>query len=90
MKRAHIIVSGVVQGVSFRRFTEDNALKLGLKGYVKNLPNGDVEALVEGHESSINQLIKKLNEGPPASKVDNIKISWHIHKNEFPSFERRH
>src|SRR3989344_271185 len=82
MKRAHIIISGIVQGVSYRRFTEENAKKLGLKGYVKNMPNGDVEAMIEGPEISINQLIKKLKEGPPASKVKEVKISWHIHKNE--------
>ena len=90
MKRAHIIISGIVQGVSYRRFTEENAIKLGLKGYVKNIPNGDVEAIVEGSELSINQLIKKLKEGPPASQVKEVKISWHVHKNEYRSFERRH
>lgn len=90
MKRAHIIVSGIVQGVSYRRFTEENAKKLGLKEYVRNLPNGHVEAIVEGSELAINQLIKKLKEGPPASQVKEVRISWHTHKNEFSAFERRH
>ena len=90
MKLAHIVVAGIVQGVSYRRFTENNAIKLGLKGYVKNLPDGRVEAVVEGQKKIIEELIIRLKEGPPGSKVRELKVVWHEAKNEFIRFERRH
>ncbi|BDC35435.1 acylphosphatase [Candidatus Methanoliparum sp. LAM-1] len=84
--RAKIIVQGKVQGVFYRVFTQKNALKLGLKGWTRNLPNGDVEIICEGDKESIEELIKKLWEGPPLSKVDNVEICWEEYKSEFKDF----
>ncbi|MFA5856183.1 MAG: acylphosphatase [Candidatus Pacearchaeota archaeon] len=69
-----IIVSGRVQGVSFRRFVEINAVKLDLSGYVKNLNNGDVEIVVDGNKKNIDKLITECEKGSPASVVKNIFI----------------
>jgi len=84
--RAKIIVKGKVQGVFYRAFTQKNALKLGLKGWTRNLPNGDVEIICEGDKESIKELIKKLWRGPPLSKVDNVEIYWEEYKSEFKDF----
>ncbi|MCX7988074.1 MAG: acylphosphatase [Thermodesulfovibrio sp.] len=76
MKRAHLLISGRVQGVFYRAFTKDVADSLGLKGWVRNLRDGRVEAVFEGDEDKISIAIERCEEGPPYSKVDNIEIIW--------------
>jgi acylphosphatase len=71
-KRVKFIVKGFVQGVGYRFFTYTNAIKLNLKGYVKNLYDGDVEVVVEGPEEKIEQLRLLLLQGPSRSIVKNI------------------
>jgi len=68
-----VLISGRVQGVGFRNFTQQNARKLGIKGYAKNLQNGKVEVVAEGHKSDLAKLLKKLNVGPAAAKVTDVK-----------------
>ncbi len=70
--RVKFIVKGFVQGVGYRFFTYTNAIKLNLKGYVKNLYDGDVEVVVEGPEEKIEQLRLLLLQGPSRSIVKNI------------------
>lgn len=67
-----IIVKGRVQGVSFRFATHAKALKLQLTGWVKNLPNGDIQIEAEGNETSINSLIDWCYVGPPLAKVEEV------------------
>ena len=86
MHRACIIVSGLVQGVFFRAFAQENALQLGLKGFVRNLSSGEVEAVVEGDEDGIEKLIGKLKAGPPAARVENVDVKWQPYKGEFRDF----
>ena len=86
---AHIIVQGLVQGVSFRWFVEREANNLGLNGYVKNLYNGNVEVEVEGERVLIEELIKKLKVGNRMSNVTDVKIEWHEYKNKFKKFQIR-
>jgi len=74
--RAHIVVSGLVQGVCYRYFAFEQAEKLGLAGWVKNLPTGEVEAEVEGDRSTVEVLIKALKIGPRAARVTDIAIEW--------------
>lgn len=88
-KRLHVVVSGIVQGVLFRATTRQWATALGLKGFVRNLPDGKVEVVAEGNEETLEKLLAKLNEGPPAAEVENIEVSWEKPKNEFSSFEIR-
>jgi len=86
MKRIHIIISGNVQGVFFRHNTNKVANKLGLKGFVKNLPDGTVEVIVEGDEEKLKELIKFCKKGPEGADVENIEIEQEEAKNEFTRF----
>jgi|TARA_B100001971_G_C18122146_1_gene500024 acylphosphatase len=87
MKRIHIIVKGSVQGVFFRSNTKETAIKLGLKGYVKNLDGGSVEIVAEGNEDEINELIEFCKKGPGSAQVEDVEIEFEKPKIEFKSFE---
>ncbi len=72
--RFRIFVSGIVQGVGYRYFTQRTAESYGLKGWVRNLPDGRVEILVEGDEELLCYFVKDLWNGPPRARVDKIEI----------------
>lgn len=84
--RAHILVSGLVQGVFFRDHTQRWASSLSLTGWVRNLRDRRVEVLAEGDKEKINELISKLKEGPPLAQVDEVNVSWEEFKGEFEDF----
>lgn len=86
MERARIYISGRVQGVLFRDFTQRWASSFRLAGWVKNLSDGRVEVLVEGERDKIDQLISKLRQGPQMARVDNIDIDWEEYKGEYSGF----
>ena len=86
MKCVHLIVSGRVQGVNFRNHTRIKALELGLKGYAKNLPDGNVEVVAEGNENKLKEFIEFIKNGPGIAKVENIKIK-HKEPENFTSFK---
>ncbi len=87
IKRANIIVKGLVQGVNFRAYTRRRAKSLGLTGFVRNLSNGNVEIIVEGSQIQIYLLIKWLrNEGSPASDVTDVQVIWTNDLENFNSF----
>jgi acylphosphatase len=90
MIRAHVIFKGRVQGVFFRAHTMERANELGIKGWVRNLGSGDVEALFEGDESLVKELIEYCKSGQPYAKVRSADVEYSEHKNEFKSFEIRH
>lgn len=90
MRCARILVSGLVQGVSYRSFTYKHAKELGLKGFVRNLPDGRVEILAEGEEKTIQNLITKLKQGPSGASVENMTISWENYEGLHDSFEILH
>lgn len=73
-KAIKIRISGKVQGVGFRSFVKQHALSKEVKGYVKNLPGGEVEAFLQGSEENVNSLIEVVKKGPSASKVEKIQI----------------
>jgi acylphosphatase len=73
---AHVFISGFVQGVGFRRFVRHHALRLGLRGWVKNLPDNRVEAVLEGSKEKISQLINICRKGSFLSEVKNIAVEW--------------
>jgi acylphosphatase len=73
---AHILVSGIVQGVFYRDFTQRNAQALKLSGWVRNLRDGRVEAVAEGEKKDILRLLEHLREGPPGSRVDDVGVTW--------------
>jgi acylphosphatase len=73
MPAARFLVSGKVQGVFFRASTRVQALKLGLRGHAKNLPDGRVEVLAEGDASALDALERWLHVGPPMAKVETVE-----------------
>jgi len=73
MKRFHVFISGRVQGVFFRIFTQKKAESLGLCGWVRNLPDGRVEAVFEGEPEKIKQMLSWCDQGSPASQVDKVE-----------------
>jgi len=75
MPAARFFVSGKVQGVFFRASTREQALKLGLRGYAMNLPDGRVEVLAEGKASAVDALERWLHVGPPMAKVETVERS---------------
>lgn len=76
MKRVHVYVSGKVQGVYYRKFTQENAEERGVNGWVRNLPDGRVEAVFEGEKESIQELLERCRDGPDMAVVENIKLNW--------------
>lgn len=87
MLQALINISGKVQGVGFRYSAIHAAKQSGLGGYVKNMADGSVEALVQGDKESIDQFIGWCKEGPSVSKVDHVKITWQNAKDIHENFE---
>ena len=69
------LISGHVQGVGFRWFVQDTALRAGLTGWVRNLPDGRVEALVEGESDTVAELQATLREGPRHARVDRLIVA---------------
>ena len=74
--RVHLVVSGRVQGVFFRQSTADTARRLGLSGWVRNLPDGRVEAEAEGERAALEALVEWCRRGPPAARVDGLEVGW--------------
>ncbi len=89
-KRVHVFISGRVQGVFFRAYTKEEADRLGLKGYVRNLPDGRVEAVFEGEEEAIEAMIRWCHVGSPHAKVTGVEIHEEPYTGEFKEFEIRY
>jgi len=87
--RLRIKVFGTVQGVGFRYFTQRLASDLGLEGFVKNMPDGTVQVEVEGDQDSIESFIKRLYEGPAASRVSKIDTEDLPSGGDYGGFEIR-
>jgi acylphosphatase len=71
----HVFVTGRVQGVAFRWHARDRARSLGLRGWVRNLDDGRVEAWIEGAEAQVERMLAWLRQGPPASRVQDLRVS---------------
>jgi acylphosphatase len=74
--RARILVSGQVQGVFFRQSAVDEARRLGVAGFVRNLADGRVEAEAEGERAAVEALIRWCHRGPPGARVDAVDVEW--------------
>ena len=90
LKRAKIIVTGLVQGVGYRYFVLRHAENLNLKGYTQNLYTGEVLTEVEGDEVLIKEFINKLKTGPMKAHVVNCFVEWSEYLGEFSSFKVRY
>ena len=84
--RAHVLVSGRVQGVFFRTETKYKADSHGVKGWVRNLPDGRVEAVFEGEEEAVKALVEFCERGPPGARVTNVDLTWEDFTGEFDGF----
>jgi len=89
MRRTHVFISGRVQGVGFRAFTRYQALALGLTGWVKNLRDGRVEAVIEGPADKVGALLVKLRKGPTSARVEKLQVEDEPYKGQFEGFEVR-
>lgn len=87
--RAHVWISGQVQGVGFRWAVEDEANAEGISGWVKNLSDGRVEAIFEGVESSVLRVIEFCRRGPAMARVDDVQVIFEEHTGEFENFSIR-
>tara|TARA_A100001037_G_scaffold72355_1_gene64707 strand:+ start:3255 stop:3527 length:273 start_codon:yes stop_codon:yes gene_type:complete len=87
MFRIHVMVSGKVQNVGFRKYTQDKAMELGITGWVKNLFDNAVEIIAEGDIDSLTELTGWLQYGSPLAKVKKLSIEWYPSENKFESFE---
>jgi acylphosphatase len=86
-ERAHVYVSGEVQGVFFRDSTREKAQQLGLSGWVKNLPDGRVEALFEGPSQEVREMVRWCEQGPPHAAVDNVEVEFDTAREDASGFE---
>ncbi len=76
--RARVRVRGLVQGVWFRQSAADEARRLGLEGWVKNLADGSVEAEAQGERVRVEALVRWCHRGPPAARVDAVEVEWGV------------
>ncbi|MCX7822509.1 MAG: acylphosphatase [Syntrophobacterales bacterium] len=85
-RRVHVWIDGRVQGVFFRAYMRDAAIKEGVKGWVQNLPDGKVEAVMEGDAEAINKMIAWCHKGSPLSRVDDVIVKEELFQDEFSDF----
>lgn len=86
--RAHVVASGRVQGVFFRSNTKSKAEELSVKGWVRNLPNGSLEAVFEGGQKEVEEMVYWVRKGGPIfASVEGMEVTWEEYKGEFNNFE---
>jgi acylphosphatase len=85
-ERAHVYVSGQVQGVFFRDATREKAEQLGLNGWVKNLPDGRVEALFEGPSERVREMVRWCEEGPSHAEVEDVVTEFEASQGNLTGF----
>lgn len=88
-ERAHVYVSGRVQGVFFRDSTREEAKRLGLSGWVENLPDGRVEAVFQGPSDSVRQMVRWCEEGPSHADVDDVQTDFEDASEDLQGFQVR-
>ncbi len=85
--RAHVWITGRVQGVFFRAYTRDAAQRIGVTGWVRNLPDGRVEAVLEGEMDKVEAMIEWCREGSPLSRVETVEIIEEVYTGNFDRLE---
>jgi acylphosphatase len=90
MRHVHVTAVGRVQGVAFRAWTKKTALSLQLTGWVRNLPNGSVEAVFEGRDEQVELMIRRCAAGPPLADVTVITTREETYRGEFTGFVIRY
>ncbi len=90
LARLHVHVSGLVQGVNFRWFTQQRANDLGVRGWVRNRSDGSVEVMAEGERRDLEALLDTVRTGPSAAVVESVDAQWSSPTGEFGRFEVRY
>ena len=85
--RRRVVISGRVQGVNFRYYTRSMARQVGAVGWVRNLPDGNVEAVIEGVPEVVEEVISWCRNGPPSGRVDNVLVQEESPTGEFADFD---
>lgn len=85
--RRRIVISGRVQGVNFRYYTRAMARQVGAAGWVRNLPDGSVEAVIEGVPDVVAAVIAWCRKGAPSSRVDDLQVYEELATGEFADFD---
>jgi acylphosphatase len=88
--RARVIIHGFVQGVAFRASTRNKAEQLGLGGWVRNLPDGTVEALFEGELGKVEEIVAWCRRGPVGSRVTEVEVAREPYRGEYHDFSIRY
>jgi len=88
--RAHLYVGGKVQGVFFRARTMERAVRLGVEGWVRNLPDGRVEATFEGEEEPVKALVEFCRQGSRGAVITQFDLNWEPFTGEFKDFKIRY
>lgn len=88
--RVHILVSGRVQGVLFRKTIMDLAKTINVTGWVRNQSDGSVEAVAEGERTRLEELIEFCHSGPPGARVTSVAVEWFHFQGEFRGFRIVH
>ncbi len=86
---AHVVVSGMVQGVFFRASMRDMARFCGVRGFVRNLPGGQVEAVLQGERGEVEKIVAFMREGPPGAVVETISVEWRDPAEPYEGFHVR-
>lgn len=89
MKQIYLLISGFVQGVGYRSFVRGQAQKLGMVGWVRNLPDNRVEVLAQSDNKILKDFIKICEKGPFLSEVKNVAIEWQEPTEIFTEFEQK-
>ena len=87
--QAHVIFTGKVQGVWFRANTQKKAKAMGLTGWVRNLPDGSVEAVFQGPEEQVKATVQWCETSQPYARVDSVEVKWMEYTGEFQGFDIR-
>jgi acylphosphatase len=88
--KASIIIQGLVQGVGYRFFALEMAKQYNIKGYARNLPDGNVEVIAEGNQGMLSDFIKQLKIGPRSSRVTGVDVQWSEQEQGYTDFTIRY
>jgi acylphosphatase len=86
-REVHVVIRGRVQGVAFRHSLKRQATWNNIRGWVRNLPDGSVEALFQGQEAEIEKILKWCKKGPPSAGVEEVEVVWREPSSSLTSFE---
>jgi acylphosphatase len=84
--RAHVFITGRVQGVCFRAYTQEEAVRRELSGWVRNVEDGRVEAVFEGPEEKVKEMVQWCHRGPSHARVTDVQVKWESPRGESGGF----